>query len=98
MDVLASQASSVPCERLFSGSKQTATDRRARLGNARFEELQMMKHSWKLSLIDIAAWNSGQVEEVDMQEFEEMLLSNEEEDKWAADDLQGDNDIIVDYV
>lgn len=54
----------------------------------------MMKHSWKLSLVDIAAWNSGQVEEVDMEEFKEMLLSNEEEDKWATDDDSQSNMIV----
>ncbi|KAM6502313.1 hypothetical protein JOM56_002290, partial [Amanita muscaria] len=56
-DVLPVQASSVPCECLFSGSKQTATDRRARLGSDRFEELELMKFSWKKNLIDIATWN-----------------------------------------
>src|SRR5882757_9493507 len=46
LDVLPSQASSVPCEWLFSGTKQIAVDRRARLGSAVFEELAIMKSAW----------------------------------------------------
>jgi hypothetical protein len=79
------QASSVPCERLFSASKQVADDRRARLGSKRFEELQLMKFAWRQNIADIAAWNSGIVEEVDLDEFEDML---------AADEFEGELDGI----
>ena len=44
LDVLPSQASSVPCERLFLGTKQTACDRQASLGPVVFEEL--MNHGF----------------------------------------------------
>jgi hypothetical protein len=93
--VLACQASSVPCERLFSGTKQTATDRRALLGNQRFEELTVMKFAWKMNLWDLAAWNSVQIEDIQMMEFEEMLVDDDEEDKWLQDnDLEShDNDL-----
>ena len=47
LDVLPCQASSVPCERLFSASKRTAVNRRASLGAKRFEELQVMKFAWQ---------------------------------------------------
>jgi hypothetical protein len=43
LDILPCQASSVPCERLFSASKQTADLCRSSLGAKRFEELQIMK-------------------------------------------------------
>ena len=46
-DVLPSQASSVPCERLFSGSKQIAIDRQACLGSKVFEELVIMGSAWR---------------------------------------------------
>ncbi|GLB40087.1 hypothetical protein LshimejAT787_0705970 [Lyophyllum shimeji] len=62
LDILPCQASSVPCERLFSGSKQTATDRRARLGASRFEELQIMKSAWRGTIVDFADINSWEVE------------------------------------
>src|SRR5271155_485930 len=91
MDVLALQASSVPCERLFSGSKQAATDRHASLSNDRFEELQVMKFAWKVELKDLAAWNSLQTEEIHLVEFEEMLIDGEEEDKWLAEEAEDDD-------
>ena len=46
LDVLPSQASSIPCERVFSGSKQIATDWRVCLGSAVFEELVIMGSTW----------------------------------------------------
>src|SRR5271155_101153 len=64
LDVLPSQASSVPCERIFSGTKQIATDCRACLGPIVFEELTIMKSVWGQNLWDVAAWNSAQTQEV----------------------------------
>ncbi|EIW73844.1 hypothetical protein CONPUDRAFT_27963, partial [Coniophora puteana RWD-64-598 SS2] len=52
LDILPIQASSVPCERLFSAAKEIATDKRARLSLVRFEQLQMLKHAWKPEVID----------------------------------------------
>ncbi|KAM6492459.1 hypothetical protein JOM56_012183 [Amanita muscaria] len=75
------QASSVPCERLFSAGKLIATDRRASLGTNRFEELQLLKSAWKNNIHDIAAWNAKQVEEVDVMIYEALL----DEDVVAAD-------------
>jgi len=43
LDVLPAQASSVPCEQLFSGGKEIAVTRRAQLGADLFEQLQMLK-------------------------------------------------------
>lgn len=51
LDVLPCQASSVPCERLFSASKQTAENCRASLGAKRFEELQVMKFAGATTLL-----------------------------------------------
>ena len=68
--------SSVPCERLFSGSKQIATDRRACLGPVVFEELVIMKSAWGPDLYDMAAWSAAQVEEVDVFDFEELLAED----------------------
>ena len=45
MDVLPIQASAVPCERVFSSSKETMTARRNRIGPELMEQLQMMKYS-----------------------------------------------------
>ncbi|KIM34891.1 hypothetical protein M413DRAFT_79948 [Hebeloma cylindrosporum] len=76
LDVLPSQASSVPCERVFSGSKQIATDRRACLGSTVFEELVIMGSAWGPDLYDMAAWSTLQVEEIDSFDFEAMLVED----------------------
>ena len=63
---------------MFSGTKQIAVDRRARLGSKVFEELTIMGSAWGPGLYDAAAWNAAQVEEVDLLEFEEMLVEFKE--------------------
>lgn len=47
MDVLPIQASSVPCERVFSSSKETITPRRNRISAELMESLQLLKFSVK---------------------------------------------------
>ena len=47
MDVLPIQASSVPCERVFSSSKETITARRNSLGPPLIEALQLLKYTAK---------------------------------------------------
>ena len=84
LDVLPSQASSVPCERLFSGTKQVTTDRRASLGPIVFEEVMITKSAWGPGLCDVVAWNAVQMEEVahlDL-DFEQMLVDDGDQDEW----------------
>jgi hypothetical protein len=85
LDVLPAQASSVPCERLFSAGKEVADERRSRLGPQQFEQLQMLKFDWRGSIADYAAWNSDQVEEVNDDEFYGMLLADIDEKHWDSD-------------
>lgn len=78
LDVLPSQASSVPCEWMFSGTKQIATDCQSCLGTKVFEELTMMGSAWGPGIYDAAAWNAMQVEEmladdVDMVEWDKVI-------------------------
>jgi hypothetical protein len=97
LDFLPCQASSVPCERLFSASKQAATDRHTRLGAQCFEELQLMKFAWCHSVIDIAAWNSEVVEVVDVKEYRDLLVADVEQ---AGHKLSGGvsaDELVVDY-
>lgn len=94
LDFLPCQASSVPCERLFSASKQVATDRRARLGAKRFEELQLMKFAWRHSVVDVAAWNSSEVEEVDVEEYKDLFIADVEQ---AGHGLSAD-EVVTEYV
>lgn len=93
LDVLPCQASSVPCERLFSASKQTAEDRRSRLGAARFEELQVMKFAWRNTINDLAAWNSAEIEEVDLGCYADIL----EADALLAEFDKHADEMVVDF-
>jgi hypothetical protein len=79
LDFLPCQASSVPCECLFSATKQVATDRRVRLGAQKFEELQLMKFAWCQGVINIAVWNSSKVEQVDIEEYKDLLVADVEQ-------------------
>jgi hAT family C-terminal dimerisation region len=47
MDILPIQASSVPCERVFSSSKETTTARRNKLSPQLIEALQVLKFEHK---------------------------------------------------
>lgn len=47
MDILPIQASSVPCERVFSSSKETITARRNALSPCLIEALQLLKYTTK---------------------------------------------------
>jgi hypothetical protein len=88
LDILPVQASSVPCERLFSSSKQVATERRARLGSDRFEELLIMKSAWRGTISDWATSNSVEVEEVDLVEYEELLGADVQARAWDDEDKE----------
>jgi len=76
----------VPCEQLFSASKQTADDQWALLGAKQFEELQLMKFAWCGNITDIASSNSYQVEVVDLDEYCEMLEYDVREYKFEKDE------------
>jgi hAT family C-terminal dimerisation region len=47
MDIIPIQASSVPCERVFSSGKETMAPRRRRISAKLMEALQMLKYSIK---------------------------------------------------
>jgi len=59
MDVLPAQASSVPCERLFSSGKETCTARRNRLQPKLMEALQALKLSSRNSSLNLTEQLSG---------------------------------------
>jgi L-cysteine desulfidase len=86
MDVCAIPASSVPCERLFSAGAEIATDRRSRLGSDKFEQLQVLKHAWRDSIVDMATANSSIIEQVKLQEFVELMLVDNAMVEWDQDE------------
>lgn len=86
LDVLPAQALSVPCERLFSSGKLIATDKCSRLGHERFEELQVLKFTWRPTLVDHAAKNSNEVEELNIiQDFADLLTEEQEILDWEKE-------------
>jgi hypothetical protein len=59
-----------------------------------------MKFAWRNNILDLAAWNSGQYEEVDLDEYREMLEEDKlEEDKLVEnfDDPQDDVFILENF-
>jgi hAT family C-terminal dimerisation region len=84
LDILPCQVSSVPCECLFSASKQTADLCRSSLGAKWFEELQIMKFAWRRKILDNAEQNWAWVEEIQLGEYSEFL----EADETSAESLQ----------
>ena len=82
LDILAIPASSVPCERLFSAGKHIAMDHCACLGVVHFEELQVLRAAWKDNIVDLATWNSGEIEDVDMTKFESLLTEDIAASAW----------------
>jgi hypothetical protein len=87
LDILPIPASSVPCEGLFLAAKEIADDRRARLGPKKFEQLQIMKFAWRNTIRDLAAWNSGLVEEIDLEEFQLLLDADMRENENEDEDI-----------
>ena len=93
-DVCAIPATSVPCEHLFSGGGEIATDRWSRLGANKFEHLQVLKHAWCSNIKDRATTNSVAVESIDidpelqLEQFKELLIhENEVEHELHASEL-----------
>jgi hypothetical protein len=70
---------------VFSSSKLTATDRRARLKAEVFEQLQVVKAAWREQIIDLAKLNSEEMEEV-TDEFEELFFADEELRRWDKEE------------
>ena len=82
LNILLSQVLSVPCEWMFSGTKQIAVNHWACLDSKVFEKLTIMGSAWEPGLYDAAAWNTLQVEEIDLLKFEEMLIDDVDTIKW----------------
>jgi hypothetical protein len=66
MDIIPIQASSVPCERVFSSGKETMAPRRRRISAKLMESLQMMKYSIRkgrpLNFTQGMRWNDELIE------------------------------------
>lgn len=63
LDILPVQASAVPCERVFSSSKETCTLRRNRISSSLLEALQVLKYSFKQDRLDFMAGHLAREED-----------------------------------
>jgi hypothetical protein len=63
------------------------------LGAAQFEELQIMKFAWRNTISDLAAWNSAEMEEVDLGCYEELLEADAMFDKFD----KMEDEMVVDF-
>ena len=62
MDYLPIQATSVPCERVFSSAKETDTAKRNRMSPVLMEALQLLKFSLKKERLNfMAGWATSEV-------------------------------------
>jgi hypothetical protein len=72
MDILPIQASSVPCERVFSSSKETTTARRNKLNPQLVEALQVLKFERKHNkMLDFTAGLDKDEEIKELEAIEE---------------------------
>lgn len=78
IDLIPAQATSVPCERVFSASKETTTARRNRLTPKIMEAIQILKfqakHKRELSFTE------GLNEQEDLEDLEEAEAAKPAED------------------
>ena len=86
LDILPIPASSVACKQLFSQGKLIATDHRSRLGLDLFKKTQLMKFAWQKVVSDWATFNSVQVEEVELEDYKQLLKLDNEFSRWALSD------------
>ena len=86
LDILPSQASSVPCEWIFSTAKLTATDRRSRIKTDMFEILQIMNSTWCDHLINLAEVNDENLEEC-ADDFLNFLIDENEWETWEQEEM-----------
>ena len=74
MDYLPVQASSVPCERVFSSSAETDTRRRSCICPLTMEALQMLKFSLRKERLDFTTgWKTSEKEMKDDDAEEDLL-------------------------
>lgn len=75
MDYLPIQASSVPCERVFSSSAETDTTKRNRISHLLMEALQMLKFYLKKERLDFTSnWVTSEKQQTEDDPDEDLLL------------------------
>jgi hAT family C-terminal dimerisation region len=90
MDYLPIQASSVPCERIFSSSAETDTKRRNRINPLLMEALQMLKFHLKKERLNFTkGWMTVENEMLEDEPEEDLLQ------KFVQGDFQDGLDMLM---
>ena len=95
LDVLPVQASSVPCERIFSSSKETCTLRRNLLSAALLEVLQVLKYLYKQERLDFMSHWMCFDEDYSIEHATETAI-NELISSGKTEELVGQLEVIMD--
>ena len=82
MDVCTILPTSIPCEHLFSAGAEIATNCRSHLDADKFEQLQILKHTWLDNVVDVACLNLSTTDEEYLDEFWELLKRDVELVEW----------------
>ena len=101
MDIIPIQASSVPCERVFSSGKETMAPRRRRISPDLMEALQVLKYSIRKGSSSLS-FTEGMTWEDELKEFELMArtIPSEDPDTYSrnlnvAENNEDELDVIV---
>jgi len=91
MDYLPIQASSVPCERIFSSSAETNTKKRNRINPLLMETLQMLKFDLKKERLNFtASWITTEAHMLEDMPDEDFLMLLQ-----GSDNIQSGLDRII---
>lgn len=74
MNIAPIQASSVPCERVFSSGKETMAPRRRRIKPALMEKLQMLKFSIRKGTLNFTEGLSWAEELIEIEELQKTFV------------------------
>src|SRR5438477_6802921 len=75
LDILPVQASAVPCERIFSSSKETCTLRHSLLSGATLEVLQVLKYLYRQERLDFSSHWVAKEEDYSIDSATEAAIS-----------------------
>lgn len=67
-------------------------ERRSRLGADRLEQLLVMKSAWQGTMVDWAAMNSRAVDEIEINDYSDLLQADKDVREWDEIEFDSDRD------
>lgn len=67
-------------------------ERRSRLGADRLEQLLVMKPAWQGTMVDWAAMNSRAVDEIEINDYSDLLQADKDVREWDEIEFDSDRD------